>query len=180
MIEQIAFASNKKAQDVTLKSLLDTPLRCIVAKILEVCIKEKESLGPFQYAMKISAQNKIIEIFNKQPGIVEELYVKPDDIITIESVLYTLTYQIQDVQIVQISKANPIKKYPKIRINIITQNQYKESTEKEDPKQEKQTLENHLNIQSSNLNIEFQNENHSQIVTYQQFYEVSKNQEQAQ
>ncbi|CAK64406.1 unnamed protein product (macronuclear) [Paramecium tetraurelia] len=115
--------------------------------------------------MKISAQNKIIEIFNKQPGIVEELYVKPDDIITIESVLYTLTYQTQDVQIVQIQKANPIKKYPKIRINIIPQHQYKESTEKEDPKQEKQTLENHFNNQSSNPNIEFQNENPSQIVT---------------
>ncbi|CAD8189941.1 unnamed protein product [Paramecium pentaurelia] len=162
MLEQITFTSNKKAQDVTLKSLLDIPFRCIVAKIIEVCIKEKESLGSFQYAMKISAQNKIIEIFNKQPGIVDELYVKANDIITIESVLYTLNYQIQDIQIIQIQKANPIKKHPKIRINIITKNQSKESTEREDQKQ--QILQNHFNIQSQNLNIEFQQENHTQIV----------------
>ncbi|CAD8118478.1 unnamed protein product [Paramecium sonneborni] len=165
MLEQITFTSNKKSQDVTLKSLLDTPLRCIVAKIIEVRIKEKEHVGSFQYAMKICAQNKIIEIFNKLPGIVDELFVKADDIITIQSVLYTLTYQNQDIQILDIQFAIPIKKHPKIRINIINKKQSDESIQKEF-KQIKLTQENHFNIQSQNHNVELQIENHSQIVNY--------------
>ncbi|CAD8124105.1 unnamed protein product [Paramecium sonneborni] len=165
MLEQITFTSNKNGQDVTLKSLIDTPFRFMIAKIIELNIKEKEYVGSFQYVMKISTQNKIIKIFNKLPGFVEELFVQANDIVTIQSVLYNLTYQNQDSRIHDIQLVNPIKKHPKIRINIINNKQSQEQTQKEF-KKEKLIQENHYNIQSQNHNLQLQIENHSQIVNY--------------
>ncbi|CAD8201356.1 unnamed protein product [Paramecium pentaurelia] len=128
--EYSKISSNSIGMNVTLRDLLDQPIQTKTVKVIEVFINEGDYVYNCYSALNISNQGEVLELYNKWPGLIEEVYIKKNDLIGIDSVLYNIKSDFrQDLQVELIQYGITNKRNQNIRINIIKNEQVSEQND---------------------------------------------------
>ncbi|CAD8125050.1 unnamed protein product [Paramecium sonneborni] len=121
--EYSKITSSSIGMNVTLRDLLDSPIQVKTVKVMEVFIS-KTYEGDYVYncysALQISIQGEMVELYNRWPGQIGEVYVQKNDLIGIDSVLYKISGDLrQDLSVEFIQYGATHKRNQNIRINIV-------------------------------------------------------------
>ncbi|CAD8182577.1 unnamed protein product [Paramecium octaurelia] len=112
--------SNSIGMNITLGDLLDQPIQTKTAKVMEVFINEGDYVYNCYIALKISNQGELMELYNRWPGQIDEVFIKENDLIGLDSILYNIKSEFrQDQQVEFIQYGFTHKRNQNIRINII-------------------------------------------------------------
>ncbi|CAK67130.1 unnamed protein product (macronuclear) [Paramecium tetraurelia] len=118
--EYSKISSNSTGMNVTLRDLLDQPIHTKTVKVIEVFINEGDYVYNCYSALNVQNQGELLELYNRWPGQIEEVYIKQNDLIGIDSVLYNIRSDFrQDLQVELIQYGVSNKRTQNIRINII-------------------------------------------------------------
>ncbi|CAD8204384.1 unnamed protein product [Paramecium pentaurelia] len=112
--------SNSIGINITLRDLIDQPIQTKTVKVIEVFINEGDYVYNCYIALKILNQGELIELYNRWPGQIDEVYIKENDLIGLDSVIYNIRGDFrQDLQIEYIQYGVINKRNQNFRINII-------------------------------------------------------------
>ncbi|CAD8209227.1 unnamed protein product [Paramecium octaurelia] len=95
-------------------------LKSLLVQLVYIIQDEGDYVYNCYSALNVQNQGEFLELYNRWPGQVEEVYIKENDLIGIDSVLYNIRSDFrQDLQVELIQYGVSNKRTQNIRINII-------------------------------------------------------------